>query len=225
MSDLRWIRTANAGGLLELDGRRLLLDGICGALDPYLPTPPAILDWLTGQPVDLAAFTHGHPDHFREAGVHRGLAVWGDIPVLGTRDIAEALSPRPVTAGAGASVGPVAVTPIPSRHIGAAYRSTEHRSLLVEGSRRCLFLGDAAPARWEARCRQPDILFAPFVYAATDAGWRIVEHLSPGRLVLLHLPARGNDPEGLWPAVEGVLSRHRDIPVDIPEMGETLTIE
>ena len=71
---------------------------------------------------------------------------------------------------------------------------------------------------------RPDVLLAPFAYAATPAAWRIVERLAPERLVLLHLPAREDDPEGLWQAVETTLSRCRDISVTIPDMGETLTI-
>lgn len=221
---LRFTRTANAGGLLELDGIAVLLDGICGGVGPYLPTPPALLEELAGRRVDLAAFTHAHPDHLDPDGTQECLYAWGGPPVLGTRAVAEALSPWPVTVGEGVSAGGVAVTPIPSRHIGAAYRTVEHSSLLIEGSRRLLFAGDAAPTQWEGSSIRPDVLFAPFAYAATPAAWRIVERLAPERLVLLHLPARDNDPEGLWQAVETTLSRCQGIPVTLPDMGETLTI-
>ncbi len=221
---LRFTRTANAGGLLELDGIAVLLDGICGGVGPYLPTPPALLEELAGRRVDLVAFTHAHPDHLDSDGAAECLYAWGGPPVLGTRAVAEALSPWPVTVGEGVSAGGVAVTPIPSRHIGAAYRTVEHSSLLIEGSRRLLFAGDAAPTQWEGSSIRPDVLFAPFAYAATPAAWRIVERLAPERLVLLHLPARDNDPEGLWQAVETTLSRCQGIPVTLPDMGETLTI-
>ena len=45
-AQLRFTRTANAGGLLELDGMAVLLDGICGGVGPYLPTSPALLEEL-----------------------------------------------------------------------------------------------------------------------------------------------------------------------------------
>lgn len=220
----KFTRTANAGGLLELDGRTILLDGVCGGAGPYLPTPPALLDALTARRPDLAAFTHAHPDHLDPDAMADCLYAWGGAPVLGTREVENALSPWPVTAGEGVSTGPVAVTPVPSRHIGAAYRKTEHQSLLIEGSRRLLFAGDGAPTQWEGSPIRPDVLLAPFAYAATEAAWRVVEGLAPERVVLLHLPARDNDPEGLWGAVERTLSRHRDIPVTIPEMGERVEI-
>ena len=220
----KFTRTANAGGLLELDGTVILLDAVCGGVGPYLPTPPALLEELTARRVDLAAFTHAHPDHLDPSAVTECLYAWGGATVLGTREVAAALSPWPVTVGEPVAVGDVLVTPIPSRHIGAAYRNMEHSSLLIEGSRRLLFAGDAAPTQWEGSPLRPDVLLAPFAYAATDAAWRIVESLAPGRLVLLHMPARENDPEGLRQAVENVLSRHGDILTDIPDMGETIAI-
>lgn len=222
---IHWTRTANAGGLMEMDGRLILLDGVCGGAGPYLPTPPALLEMLMERPVDLAAFTHAHPDHLDPSAMTECLYAWGGAPVLGTGDVADALSPWPVTAGETVSAGNVAVTPIPSRHIGAAYRNVEHSSLLIEGSRTLLFLGDAAPTQWEGCPLRPDVLFAPFAYAATPAAWRIVEGLAPRRLVLLHMPARDNDPEGLWQAVEGTVSRCRDISVTIPAMGERIMLE
>lgn len=202
----------------------VLLDGICGGVGPYLPTPPALLEELAARRVDLATFTHAHPDHLDPDGAAECLYAWGAPPVLGTRAVAETLSPWPVTVGERVSAGGVTVTPILSRHIGAAYRTLEHSSLLIEGSRRVLFAGDAAPTQWEGSSIRPDVLFAPFAYAATPAAWRIVEHLAPERLVLLHLPAQEDDPEGLWQAVETTLSRCRDIPVTIPAMGESIAI-
>lgn len=220
----KFTRTASAGGLLELDGTAILLDAVCGGVGPYLPTPPGLLEELTARRIDLAAFTHAHPDHLDPSAMTECLYAWGGATVLGTREVADALSPWPVTAGEPVTAGDVRVTPIPSRHIGTAYRSVEHDSFLIEGSRRFLFLGDAAPTQWEGSPLRPDVLFAPFAYVTTQAGWHIVESLSPQKLVLLHLPARDNDPERLWQAVEGTLSRCRDIPVDIPDMGETVTV-
>lgn len=220
----KFTRTASAGGLLELDGTTILLDAICGGVGPYLPTPPGLLEELTARRIDLAAFTHAHPDHLEPSAMTECLFAWGGVPVLGTREVAEALAPWTVTVGEPVSVGGVTVTPIPSRHIGAAYRNVEHNGLLIEGSRRLLFAGDAAPTQWEGSALRPDVLLAPFAYVTTEAGWHIVESLSPQKLVLLHLPARDNDPERLWQAVEGTLSRCRDIPVDIPDMGETVTV-
>ena len=152
------------------------------------------------------------------------LYAWGGVAVLGTRDVENALSPWRVMVGERVSAGDVAVTPISSRHIGAAYRNVEHNSFLIEGSRRCLFLGDAAPTQWESSLLKPDVLFAPFVYATTQIGWNIAKGMAPEQLVLLHLPARDSDPERLWQAVERTLSRCQGVCVTIPEIGESIVI-
>ena len=43
---IEYTRTANAGGLLEMDGVRILLDGVSQAVGDYLATPPDILDQI-----------------------------------------------------------------------------------------------------------------------------------------------------------------------------------
>ena len=60
-------RVSNAGVLLQLDGVKLLLDGFCSAVGPYLATPVSIRDQLLADPADVLAFTHEHEDHFHAA--------------------------------------------------------------------------------------------------------------------------------------------------------------
>ena len=56
-------RVSNAGVLLELDGVKLLLDGFCKSVGPYMATPNKIREELLLDPPDLLAFTHEHEDH------------------------------------------------------------------------------------------------------------------------------------------------------------------
>lgn len=61
---------ANAGVLLNLQGKKILIDGLCReGFDLYPPTPDKIVeDILSGLPpydgIDLMLFTHHHGDHF-----------------------------------------------------------------------------------------------------------------------------------------------------------------
>ena len=212
---MRWTRTANAGGLLEADGRRVLLDGVCQGLDGYEGTPP-----------DLIAFTHSHRDHFLAPFVRCYLRRWPGTPVAGPADLVQALAPYPVTEEP-VNLGDLQIRPVATRHIGAAFRTVPHFSFVLRTSGACLwFTGDAAPTQRvspEALPR-PDVLLAPFAYAATEAGWRAAELTGAKELVLLHMPRRVKDPAGLWPAVEAVLSRRDTISVRIPAMGETLLL-
>ena len=85
---IEYTRTANAGGLLEMDGVRILLDGVSQAVGDYLATPPDILDQLLSAPLDALAFTHNHRDHFLPEFV-RQYAKAGQLPrLIGPKDVA-----------------------------------------------------------------------------------------------------------------------------------------
>lgn len=218
-------RTANAGGLLTLDGKRILLDGVSGAAGDYLPTPEHVEAGLLETPIDLMAFTHAHADHFSPEFVRRYRERRPLPPLLGPADVSAALPGYSVMDGE-TRIGPVRVTTVPSRHMGRAGRETVHRSFILSGSRRVWFLGDASPDQWRARpdLPAPDILIAPFPYAGTEAAWRVVAALSPEMVILVHLPHPERDSASLWPAVRRIVARHGEKSVLIPEIGETIAL-
>jgi hypothetical protein len=86
-------------------------------------------------------------------------------------------------------------------------------------------MGDATPAQLSGLFSfgNPDVLIAPFAYAATASAVRMVNEAVPETLVLTHLPLRENDPAQLWPAVEAMLPGFA-MPVLIPSMGETVSL-
>ncbi len=223
--EVRFTRTANAGGVLELDGVSILLDGVSEQNGDYLPTPPALRDSLAGKSFDLIAFTHSHPDHFSPDFIRRYGGTRKMPPLLGPRTVASALGEFPVLDGP-VRVGDVEITPVPSRHMGDAKRHIAHWSFLIQGSRRVWFLGDATPTQWRGReeLPPPDILLAPFPYAGTDAAWKLTAALSPRAVVLLHLPLPEADSAGLCPPVRAVAASHPEANILIPRMGETVIL-
>lgn len=221
---MRIRRTANAGVLLTLDDVSILLDGACQPLFPYLGSPPAVLEALEACPPDALAFTHAHPDHFAADFVSRFSRCTGR-PVLGPEGMVQQLPGVPVMLGA-VEVGGVKVTPVPSRHLGAEWRNYPHVSYLLEGSQRVFFVGDATPACWkDAAFRiKPDVLIAPYPYVTTRIGWQTVMGFAPKTMVLVHMPDRESDPDGIWPMAERALETRREIPVQIPMLDETILL-
>ncbi len=207
-------RTANAGVLLNLDGVRILLDGVCQQLPPYLGTLPGERAALLQDPPDLVAFTHVHPDHCDVSFVSDYLQNAAG-PVLGPADI-------PFTSSTEQTVGAVKITPVLSRHLGKA-DDVLHVSYIIEGSRCVWFLGDASPLQWKGRDElpRPDVLIAPFAYA-TCGGWDITRRLAPKAFVLVHLPDREDDPHGLWNQVEAVVRRGNGPAVYIPNLEQRI---
>ena len=120
--------------------------------------------------------------------------------------------------------GPVRITPVSSKHIGAVGKRCRHVSFILEGSRCVWFLGDATPLQWQNCQELPklDVMIAPYAYASSPMGWHITKQLNPKLLVLLHLPFRNEDPAGLWPAVEQTIGTDRSVRVLVPELGQTI---
>ena len=209
-------RTANAGVLLKLDGVAILLDGVCREVKPYPATPLEERQLLTDSWPDVVAFTHGHKDHFdpvyaAQFKKQTNGAFLGPKELPGVR-----VSTEPV------NVRGVKITPVPSRHIGLAGKTTPHVSYIIEGSSCIWFLGDASPSQWQNKDNlpKPDVLLVPYVYATTESAWRATKALSADKIILLHLPEKQLDAAGLWNAVEATAGLSAF--AGIPEIGETI---
>lgn len=204
-------RTANAGVLLELDGTRILLDGVCGEVKPYLPTPDRVKEKLTRNFPDLMAVTHRHTDHCDPAYESAYEKATGRQVIC------------PECAVTSAACGSVRLTAVPSRHIGKA--DCDHFSYVIQGSRCLWFMGDASPSQWKNRpdLPKPDVVICPYAYAATESAWRITCQLGAQAVVLLHLPDRAQDAIGLWSAVEQTVGDNGG--VLIPKMEEFIKID
>lgn len=210
------IRTANAGVLLRLDGKSILLDGVCGKVEPYLATPPEIRGSLLQDLPDAIAFTHTHEDHYDSLFVSDYLQNAAG-PVMGPADI-------PYSTQEQQTIGAVTVSPVDSRHVGKT-DCAEHRSYVIRGSRCLWFLGDASLLHWQKTegLPRPDVIMAPYGFVI-GRGWEYCKALRPQAIVVLHLPAREHDPYGLWQELEKTLAGQTGPNVLIPEMGHTIVL-
>ncbi len=186
MLDLTVTRTANAGVLLEMDGKRILLDGVCGPLPPYLGTPTELREMLTKDMPDVLAFTHEHPDHydpsyaeFYKEKTLRSVIGPESLPFYELGNGIELLLEG-------------------TRHIGKT--DIPHVSYVIKGSATVWFMGDASPISLKKMTDlpPPDILIVPFAYAITPSAWRMAKETGAWKILLIHMPPKENDREGLW---------------------------
>ena len=206
------VRTANAGILLKLDGKTILLDGVCREVKPYPATPPQLREQLVENCPDIVAFTHIHKDHFDPAFAAAYTGRTGRV-ILGPGQIKG--SQTPVT------LDGVTITPVACRHIGAAGREVEHCGFVVQGSQCLWFTGDSPPTAWRGKdLPKPDVLVVPYAYVNTPASWALTRSFGAKKIVLLHMPPRDNDLAGLWPAVEASVGDMTQL--QIPQMGEIM---
>jgi len=175
-------------------------------------------------PTFKTPYTHSHPDHF-EPGFATRFYEKTRRPVLGTAGVAELLPEVPVEQGS-VMIKDVRVTPVPSRHLGVEWRQHPHVSYLVEGSKRVFIVGDAVPLCWKEGISslRPDVLVAPYPYITTAVGRQTVLRFAPQSVMLVHMPAKDRDPDGIWPMTERALKEFKEITVQIPELGESVIL-
>jgi L-ascorbate metabolism protein UlaG (beta-lactamase superfamily) len=212
-------RTANAGVLLTLDDASILLDGVCQEVSPYLATPAEIRQELMCCPPDAVLFSHHHEDHFDP-----DYCLAANKPIYSTVQVAGIL-PGLVRLEKTCSVGKIKITAVPTRHMGHYSKTTQHCSFVIQGSQTVWFLGDASPTELKqlSDFSKPDVLIVPYPYIGTPAALKNVLELLPCKIVLLHMPLREIDPDGIWNSItDGIESLKANL--YLPELGETLNL-
>ena len=194
---------------MEIDGVSILLDGICGEVPPYLPTPEPIRQALYATLPDAVAFTHTHIDHY-----DRDFALFFEKNTH--KDIVSPENKREI------QVGSVSIRPIDSRHIGR--NDIEHISFVLMGSRCIWFMGDASPVALKSMGRypKPDVLFVPFAYLNGKAAIETTNSVNAAEIVLLHLPDEQRDDYKIWDTVRNFIIKEQHI--HILGLGETLDL-
>lgn len=209
---MKLTRTANAGVLLELDGVTILMDGVCREVKPYPATPLGLKAKLLEDLPEIIAFTHAHKDHydpgFAAVVTQKNRVIFGPSTCHGTMEAGERRG--------------VKITPIASRHLGAAGKDTPHASFLVEGSQTVLFTGDAAPTQWRQKeLPAIDALIVPYAYCNTPPAWDLSKSLGVKTVVLVHMPEENEETKPYYDPVRETVGRD---PLYVPLMEETLEI-
>ncbi len=202
-------RTASSGVLIELDGTYILIDGVAKTLGAYIGTPEEIRTALRAYPPDVLAFTHMHEDHydteyaeFYENTMHS--------PILSPENAGEIKKDA------------ITIKSISTRHIGKP--DFPHVSYAITGSQSIWFMGDASPSMLKEMesFQKPDVLFVPFAFATTKSSWQSALKTGAEKIIVLHLPKKEEDTEGLWDKVYEVAGN--DGHLIILKIGEEIVI-
>lgn len=193
-----------------MDGVTILLDGVSRQVGSYLATPPGEKSMLSDSWPDVLAFTHCHKDHYDPDFAALFQKQTNGV-ILGPEDLPGCkATTEPI------QIKGVKITPVKSRHIGKVGQTVSHYSFWIEGTKRAWFLGDASPLQWKnIALPKPDVVIVPYAYIITPSAWKWTKDLGADQIVLLHMPDRQNDPDGLWNAVADVV----DTKIHTPDMG------
>ncbi len=204
---------ANAGVLLEIDGRRFLIDApIRDGIAPYAVSTPDDRRRLEAalppyDAVDAILITHWHEDHFSPdaAAAHlaqnpRALFISSPEVVARLRAAAPDLPDGRVRAvlpapgeSAAVAVGGVTVRVLRIRHNPTRRLPAQHVGFLIGDRGAVLHVGDADPAADNFAVLRPfppvDLALLPFWYVVDEATRRVVaDTMAPRRIFALHLP-------------------------------------
>jgi L-ascorbate metabolism protein UlaG (beta-lactamase superfamily) len=215
---------ANAGVMLELGDKKVLIDSFCNSTIPLYKNPSAqtreqmILGISPFDKIDCLLVTHHHPDHFDPESVACFLKYQKNSFVVSTTEVISQISRRLSNVESGRLIKPdtsggdleslqikgIKIQPIFMRHDGEEYRDVPNLAYLIEtAGEKVLHVGDAKPIpenynNLNLAAQNIDLLLAPFPYIGLPKGRQVIEkYIRPRKIAVIHLPIRELD-HGGW---------------------------
>jgi L-ascorbate metabolism protein UlaG (beta-lactamase superfamily) len=213
-SALQLRHVANAGVLVTIDGRKILIDApIRDGIPPYQTSSPeqrTLLEHARAPYDGIAAIliTHWHEDHFNAEAVAAHLSQSPKTRLISSAEIVQrvhkaapgvpasqlvAVTPDLGTSIATALDDRVRIHVLRIRHNDARRMPEQHVGFLVQGTRTILHVGDADPAAANFAVLKElpkiDLALLPFWYVsdATNRAF-VASSIAPRQIVGMHVP-------------------------------------
>ncbi|MDF2889827.1 MAG: hypothetical protein K0R80_194 [Clostridia bacterium] len=213
------VYVANAGVLINIDGKKVLIDGLNNAAYPlYKSTPLEISKQITEgispfDHIDVMLITHNHSDHFDVESVVRFLNNNSDAAVISTNEVVSAIKkqisdfleerlieiPLENKCEKRIQVKGIDIVAFSLAHDGIEHTEVHNLAFLIDGSKKVLHLGDGAPKKENYEALQLnqykiDLLIANFPYVSLPSARNIIEeYIKPKKIAVVHLPYRELD--------------------------------
>jgi L-ascorbate metabolism protein UlaG (beta-lactamase superfamily) len=245
---------SNAGVMLEVNKKKILIDSFC---NPRTPIYKRITDEvkehiILGVPpfndIDLLLFTHHHTHHFDAESVDSFMERNEKAFVLATPQSMMMLNSVFFDSKESRFIkvepekyqtedihlNGIDIQAISMLHMGKEYEEVENFAYLINvGGKKILHVGDAKPAQENYMdlnlIREDiDLLIAPFPYISIGAGRQMIEkYIRPKNIVAMHLPYKELDSDGWIDAAKKCYEKVRDSfprTVFLEEIGECIKI-
>lgn len=213
---------SNAGVLVNINEKKILIDGLCNSKLPIYKNPPPKISEkiIRGIPpfdnIDIMLITHYHSDHFDPNSTGEFLKQNPNTIAISTSEVilkikshlsytkaTNLIELKPVLhSGENITVNGVSIQAISMIHDGKQYQNIQHYAYLIENGIKILHIGDARPVKenYEAlnlKQKRIDLLIATFPYIGLPAARQIIkEYIDPQKIVIVHLPYKELDSFG-----------------------------
>jgi L-ascorbate metabolism protein UlaG (beta-lactamase superfamily) len=230
------IYLANAGVLINMNGKKILIDGLNNANHAlYKSTPIEISEQIIGgippfDNIDVMLITHNHSDHFDVEGVTRFLEKNSDTFVISTHEIISTIRNHISYIEETRLIGlqpkfkyeeriqikGIDIVAISLVHDGSEYAEVSNLAFLIDSTKKVLHLGDGAPTKenYEAlnlKKYRIDLLIANFPYVSLPSARNIIkDHINPNKIAVVHLPYQELDRFGWINAAKKSYERVKD---------------
>lgn len=222
MNETNVTYVANAGVLINLAGKKILIDALCNSSLPiFQNTPVDIYNQIMRNispydNIDLILITHNHEDHFDAKMIGQYLDQHVNTVVISTEGVISELrnrisdpkDPRLIAinpqlyCAERIRVKDIDIQAFSMTHDGKEYVDVKNLAFLITYGRIILHIGDAAPIKdnYQAlnlRQHNIDLLIANFPYVGLPSARQIIkDYINPKSIAVVHLPIKDHDNYG-----------------------------
>jgi L-ascorbate metabolism protein UlaG (beta-lactamase superfamily) len=214
---------SNAGVLLEISTKKIMIDGLCNSKIPLFKNTPdeirkQILNGSTPfDNIDALLFTHNHSDHFDSESAKQFLENKTSACIISTNEVIHELRKiysniennrlielNTLTGSIeNIQINGINIQSIAMHHDGREYEDVHNLAYLIEvEGKKILHVGDAKPVRENfinANLIQQniDLLIVPFPYIGLPSAREVIElYIKPKKIAVVHLPNKELDANG-----------------------------
>ena len=247
------IYVSNAGVLLQMNDKKILIDGLCNSdIAMYKGTPQQIYQQVIQSVppfdnINLMLITHHHSDHFDVDLTCDFLRNSQNTVVVSTSKVISeirkvlsdfndeqliALNPSVHSIQEVIANG-IDIEVISMTHFGNEFSSVDNFAYLIRDRFSVLHVGDAAAIYenyqgLDLTKKEIDLLIAPFTYISLHSARQIIrEYINPQKIAIVHLPHKELDRDGWVDATKKIYNRIKEdyIPMEFMEvLGSVLSI-
>ncbi len=211
--------TANAGVILEMEGRRIWVDALHDRKTPPFSTVSAEMwEKMQNFPApDYILYTHCHPDHYSEKLTDAAKWRWPNARIIAP----EGKFAAPLSV----ADGDLEIRYLPLPHEGEQYKNVLHFGIFMSVSgKKVLIPGDCALGAEELAGLEADVLILDFPWTTTAKGRSFLDAHFPGaEKVLVHLPFATDDRFGYRRAAARAAEKDEKLHI-LQDPLETLTL-